>query len=503
MGEYYNYLINLGMQPELDKLEINRIKLINSVAFFSTATCLVIGILTIFEGLLVQSVFIFTAGVLFAVTFIFSYYHKHPQGRSYLVSVGSLLIIGLAVNAYRNQLYTDTENILFAFMALSILIFSGPSQHYRYWVLFGIIIYLKFLKAQYSSQVLDLSFYILIQNTTVLAILLYSFLVYFYRAFTSSVKALDESEKTLYNLIDNVSLFVALFNPDGTYKVVNRHYEKALNLKKEQIQGKRAQEVFPQDIANWQSDVVKEAVRTGESIKTKKSFLLPNDSSFVGFGRANPIKNANGDVIAVAGYINDISELENIRQKLEEVNQSKDRVFSIVTHDIRSPLNTFEGILNSTRYQIITSENFAEFIEKLKSEFTPIKETIDDLFRWAKANMEDIEANIIEFDSDKIIKEMIEGSSSLANQKEIKVEIKGECLKLKMDPDHFKIALRNLIQNAIKFSNIGATVTINQYQDTKNLFVTVEDEGIGISSEQIDAIKSGTACNPTTGQQGN
>ncbi|ADR21231.1 hypothetical protein MATR_11400 [Marivirga tractuosa] len=502
MGELYKKLINLGLSPGLGRLEVNRIRLINSLAFFATTLCIVMSIVTVIEQLYIQSLYIFISGLLFASTFIFNYHKKHALGRSYYVAVGGLLIIGLSLYAYSQALYTDTENILFAFMAISVLIFKGAARHYRFWTIFAIVIVLKFYRLEFMGVQPNFSFYILIQNTTILAVLMYFFLLYFYRALENSVQETKNSEKTLYNLIDNISIFIALFNADGTYKIVNRHYEKALKLKRRQIIGKSAHEVFDENIADWQNEIVEQAINKKESARTKKISTLKDGSPFVGYGRANPILDKHGNVIAVAGYIDNITELELVKQKLDQANESKDKVLSILTHDLRSPLNTFESILNSTQYQIITSDNFEEFIERLKNEFQPVKETINDLLYWAKSNMQDLHTNFTTFHCDKIIKEIIESSRLIASQKDIEIIVQGVDQQISMDLDHFKMALRNLIQNAIKFSNEGGVIKIKLAKKDKNISLSVQDSGIGISSDKIEEILRGEITKPGLGTAG-
>ncbi|WP_185094441.1 sensor histidine kinase [Marivirga tractuosa] len=458
--------------------------------------------MTVIEQLYIQSLYIFISGLLFASTFIFNYHKKHALGRSYYVAVGGLLIIGLSLYAYSQALYTDTENILFAFMAISVLIFKGAARHYRFWTIFAIVIVLKFYRLEFMGVQPNFSFYILIQNTTILAVLMYFFLLYFYRALENSVQETKNSEKTLYNLIDNISIFIALFNADGTYKIVNRHYEKALKLKRRQIIGKSAHEVFDENIADWQNEIVEQAINKKESARTKKISTLKDGSPFVGYGRANPILDKHGNVIAVAGYIDNITELELVKQKLDQANESKDKVLSILTHDLRSPLNTFESILNSTQYQIITSDNFEEFIERLKNEFQPVKETINDLLYWAKSNMQDLHTNFTTFHCDKIIKEIIESSRLIASQKDIEIIVQGVDQQISMDLDHFKMALRNLIQNAIKFSNEGGVIKIKLAKKDKNISLSVQDSGIGISSDKIEEILRGEITKPGLGTAG-
>ena len=495
-------LINLSVNHELNRLDKSRVQLLNRLIIIVTFICLIMTVITLFEGLWIQSAIIFSGAVILSLNFVFVYHKKHAIAKTYYIIFTSIIVILLSINAYNQYLFTEVENILYAMMAVSILLYTSNAKHRSYWGIFLVIVSLKFYRQYFKPEGFDQSFFITIQNTVVLAILLYLFLLFFNNVLMKSVKDISASQKDLYDTIDNLSVFVALFNPDGTFKVVNKFYEKAFNKKRSEIIGKHAHEIMPADVADWQEEIVKEVIDSKKSIKTKKELALANDSYFVGYGRANPILDNKGEVIAVSGYIGNVAELENIKQQLELANKSKDRIFSIISHDLRSPLNTFESILNSTKYQIITSENYESFIENLKTRFLPIKDTITDLLQWSKANLSDIQASSSMFDIKMMVDEIITFNRPVIKVKKLKISNQLETNMVSADPDHIKICLRNIIQNAIKFSPPRGQVIINEFEDKEYVCIAVTDEGEGISPEKINQIKEGKLVEPGIGSTG-
>jgi len=495
-------LLNLSVDFKLNRLDRSRIQLLNRLILIVILICLIMTVVTLIEGLLRQSIIIFGGTVILALNFILVYKKRHELAKSYFITFTSLIIVSLSINAYQQGLFTEIENLIFPMMALCILLFESKARNYSYWILFIILIGLKTYRGIFNAESYDLSFYITIQNTTIFAVLLYLFLVFFYNVLVKSIKDIAASQKDLYNTIDNLSVFVALFNPDGSFKVVNKFYEKAFNKTRAEIIGKQAHDIMPKHVADWQKKVIDDAIKTKNSIKTKKELTLDDNSYFVGYGRANPILNEKEEVVAISGYISNVAELESIKQRLEIANKSKDRIFSIISHDLRSPLNTFESILNSTKYEIITSENFDDFIEDLRCRFLPIKDTITDLLQWSKANLSDIQASSTTFDIKLMVDEIITFNKPAIKVKKLKISNNLETQMISADPDHIKICLRNIIQNAVKFSPKKGNIIIKEIADDQFVCIAVTDEGEGISAEKINQIKEGKLVEPGIGSTG-
>lgn len=492
----------MGMQSSLNRLEKGRIKLLNILVFILIASCLILTIITILQGLIIQPIATSLGAILLSFNYYLIYKEKHKAARIYFVGIGSLLVIVVSLFAYKQGLYTETENILFAFMANCMLLFNGSARHRRYWILFACIIILKYIRQDFMAQPYELPFYLLIQNVTILGVLMYLFLLYFYQTLTKSIEDLLASEQTLYSTIDNISPFIALINPDGTYKVVNKQYEKGFKIPRDEIIGKTAHEIMPEYLADGQQRVFNEALQSGKQVEFKEGHEMPDGSMNVGQGKFTPIKDKEGNILAIAGYVNNISELEETKRKLEEVNKSKDRIFSIVTHDIKSPLNMFESMLNASRDRVITSENFEELIDQLISKFAPIKSTIADLLKWSQSNLQNIDIKKADFKAMQIIEEVISISQMIADQKGIDILFEGNDQVIHMDSEHLKIAVRNILQNAIKFSDENTSITIQQYVKNQTLHISITDSGVGITENKLAQIRQGISVQPGKGTIG-
>lgn len=491
-----------GVKPSNGWLENGKILLLNVLVLLGVQVCFVLSILCIIEGLYPQQLYTLGGILLFLLNYYLISKGWHNWARNYYIGLGSLLIIMVSLEAYPQGLYTETENILLAFMANSMLLFNGKKRHISFWLLFLVLIALKVIREDHRGSEENLEVFILIQNTATLSVLLYLFIWFFYLTLSKALRESSESEQNLYATIDNISLFIALINPDGTYRVVNRQYEKVFNIPREQIIGKSAFEVTSQSFAEAQKRILEETLRTKKRVEFKEEKEMPDGTINIGHGKVTPILDDENNVVAIAGYVNNISELEQTKRELQQANRSKDMIFSIVTHDLNSPLSMFESMLTAADEKALTAENFVPFINQLKSRFSPIKNTITDLLKWANSSLNDLEVNTSVFETEGLIKEVAAMCQMFADQKEITIQSNDPSQKIKMDPGHFRIAIRNILQNAIKFSPLKSNVKVEQTKVDDWVEISIQDEGKGISESMIDQIMSGSTVSPQKGTKG-
>lgn len=188
-----------------------------------------------------------------------------------------------------------------------------------------------------------------------------------------------------------------------------------------------------------------------------------------------------------------INELQEEKEKFKEsearlkkLNATKDKLFSIIAHDLKNPFNTILGFSellsnNIRNYDFEKSEKFSKQIQVSTNQAIVL---LDNLLAWAKTQT----GNII-FKPEKLnLLSVIQGIEDVLNSS---AKIKGislnyfqsEDIEVYADSNMLQIILRNLISNAIKFSNTGGTINIYVEQDHDLIEVTIADNGIGIDKD--------------------
>jgi signal transduction histidine kinase len=172
-------------------------------------------------------------------------------------------------------------------------------------------------------------------------------------------------------------------------------------------------------------------------------------------------------------------------QLLAKVNAEKDTLFSIISHDLRSPLDSIMGYLS------LVSANQLEESEKNELEAELLQRTrytsdmLHNLLSWAKAQMSGVTVNLSPVNLSDLVAEVTRNKFLVADKKGVAIECTVDRdLHVMADKDMLTIVIRNLINNAIKFTPQGGSVSINARPVAINIELEVKDNGIGIPDEK-------------------
>lgn len=172
-----------------------------------------------------------------------------------------------------------------------------------------------------------------------------------------------------------------------------------------------------------------------------------------------------------------------VNQELETINQTKDKLFSIIAHDLKNPLSAFRSITQSLSDDIfnISREDLKYFIQQLNRSAHNLFELLQNLLYWSISQSGRLEFTPTTIDLSTNIQEVINLLQNNASYKKISVtnEVpKGQ--KVFADPTMLRTIVRNLLTNAIKFTPEAGTVRIKVIPNQDDITISVQDTGIGI-----------------------
>ncbi len=175
--------------------------------------------------------------------------------------------------------------------------------------------------------------------------------------------------------------------------------------------------------------------------------------------------------------------------QLEEINKTKDRLFSIIGHDLRGPIGALKGILGLFSSGDISKADFIGFVPKLKTDVDHILFTLNNLLTWGHAQMNGTITRAKVTSIHKLVEHNINFLSELAAIKSIKIinQVAENSLGY-FDENHIDIVIRNLISNAIKFTPNNGLITIEALEDKTNWEIKVRDTGIGMDRDTANKI---------------
>lgn len=201
----------------------------------------------------------------------------------------------------------------------------------------------------------------------------------------------------------------------------------------------------------------------------------------------------------------------NELQQSIQLNADKDLFISIMAHDLRSPFNALLGLsdLLIDNLRIYNIDEIEELVTHIKTSTQGTYALLEDLLKWTRAQSGSIPFNPQNLNIEDICKNILEFLLTNASSKKVTINLLiRNNLSVYSDADMLKTVLRNLISNAIKFTNAGGVIEINAEENPENIIVSVSDNGIGMSPEkmkklfdisQIQTSSSGTANETGTG----
>lgn len=198
-----------------------------------------------------------------------------------------------------------------------------------------------------------------------------------------------------------------------------------------------------------------------------------------------------------------VEEISQKTQKLEEVNRIKDKLFSVVSHDIKGPLTSLHLALSLTKSNTISQQEFQHLTKMLEVKFNQTTEFIENLLQWANLQLRGETFDPVVVDLTELVKATLTLLEFESRNKSIVIEnTVNEKQEVYGDLNMLKSVLRNLFTNAIKFTPPGGKVKIHSELSGRFVTVSVRDTGVGIAERNQPLIFSlDIVTTPGTGQE--
>jgi signal transduction histidine kinase len=192
-------------------------------------------------------------------------------------------------------------------------------------------------------------------------------------------------------------------------------------------------------------------------------------------------------------------EMEKRSEELERLNQVKDKFFSIISHDLRSPINALAGLLDLLDKGAVKPEEMHKHTQELKIRFNHTRTLLNNLLDWTLLQMDKLNLQAAKINLHRIVEENIQLLTSVQG-KNIKIVngVPQNAIGF-ADSNTINLVIRNLMTNAIKFTNDGGQVSITAEEKGFEWIVSVKDNGVGIKPEVLNILFDKTAPYTTRG----
>lgn len=185
--------------------------------------------------------------------------------------------------------------------------------------------------------------------------------------------------------------------------------------------------------------------------------------------------------------------IEQQKQELTDSNQFKDKVLSIIGHDMRSPFNSAKGLIHLLENEVLTKEEKGTLLKELNADIDLSLQTLDNILSWASqayyGTILNTKANREQLDIYALVQNTISSFNYLAKQKDVGLVNLIPPLSLVLgDREQISFVLRNLTSNALKFSHMDHCITYDAFQDNDKLIISVNDQGGGMTKDMISSL---------------
>ncbi len=201
-------------------------------------------------------------------------------------------------------------------------------------------------------------------------------------------------------------------------------------------------------------------------------------------------------------------QIRNNNKELLQLNTTKDLIFRVIAHDLMGPIGnviSFTDYINR-EYNSLSPEKTKEIIQKLNISIIQAYNLLDNLLHWAKVQMNESNTNVITFIPYKTVNRIVKTHESSMNEKNIGFTINvDEKMSINSDEVIFQILMRNLIANAIKFTNRGGEIHVSAKKFNDFVEFSVKDTGIGIEEKNLELLfdsKPSLSTRGTLGEKG-
>jgi PAS domain S-box-containing protein len=309
------------------------------------------------------------------------------------------------------------------------------------------------------------------------------------------------SAETPYRIIiEEMEEGAVTVSEEGIILFCNRRFAQLVNSTMEQVVGK----YFEEFVAECDRAKFENLMSEGLTGRIKEEITTLDKAGEPVYLHLSMCILPHGMLGSICIIVTDITELKKHQQNLQvlvkertidlnkantelrEINATKDKLFSIIAHDLRGPFTSLLGFSDLLIDNIGTydTERFQQLLYHINSAAKSAYTLLENLLIWARSQNKQLLFKPEDIKISLVVKEVMQNLNSLATIKNIKLKnsINDEVLGF-ADENMLTAIIRNLISNAIKFCNSGGTVELSAVYEPECLVISVTDNGIGMKEE--------------------
>lgn len=174
--------------------------------------------------------------------------------------------------------------------------------------------------------------------------------------------------------------------------------------------------------------------------------------------------------------------------ELERLNELNNKLFSIIAHDIRSPISGVHGILELLKMDALSEKEFRKYLDDLSFTIDALLQFLNDILQWSKQQIDNKKISRSIFETRSVWDQIITIYKHNIEAKEIRLETQNLNGEIYADEGSYSFIVRNILHNAIKFTPRKGIISITIEETENNTHTIIEDSGVGINTDNLDKI---------------
>lgn len=289
-----------------------------------------------------------------------------------------------------------------------------------------------------------------------------------------------------------------IFLADSTGRIewVNHAASRLYGKKRKDFEGKN---LFDMISHEKRDGLLHEFYDKKESINYESTLNGANGKEYYFQTTLTPLVDEQGKIERIIAVDSDITRIKDVekdlvqkQEELKQANATKDKFFSIISHDLKNPFNSLLGMtdLLVRRGEKMSSERVRTFHQSLHTTTRQAYELLSNLLQWSRSQLDKITVNPESFDMSVLAEQNIPLHEQRAREKGIDLinHLEGRNFPVYADYQMITTVLRNLLSNAIKFTGNGGSVSLDAVEGDGFWEFQVSDTGMGIPEERLDKL---------------
>lgn len=320
-------------------------------------------------------------------------------------------------------------------------------------------------------------------------------------------KALLNSETHFRSIYESTNVGIAIKDDQGYYIAANKAFENILGYTQDELTQIHFSHFVPPEDLEYALLVYKQLMTNQlDKYTLEKPITTKSGNTIWGNVNISAIRDTNNKTTGCISVLVDVTERCLHEEKLKNLNATKDKFFSIISHDLQDPLIGIGGLGEILKERVDTIENWErdKIIRWIIEGSQTAQNLLTNLLEWSRSQSNQIELHSTQLNLFELVENNIQISKNLAEYKRVSIlNTIPEYFSVWLDINILDTIIRNLITNAIKFSHSDSVVVISISTEGNDCIVSIKDSGIGMTPAQLEKlfIPSRKASTPGTSNE--